>query len=145
MRRRTVIGIVAGLIGSIAVGAAAFAAMGHGREMMMRHMAVAAIDSALDEARATPEQRVAIHAARDRVFVAIEEHQKSRRMDDMLALFESDRLGEDLPALRQQMEAEHAKIATAISAALVDAHAVLTPAQRKTVADFIRSHRHAHP
>jgi Spy/CpxP family protein refolding chaperone len=147
MRRRTMIGLVAAVIGSVAVGAAAFAATGHGREMMMRRMAVAAIDGALDEAQATPEQRTAIHAARDRVFAAVEEHHKGRhaRLDDMLTLFESDRLGDGLPALRQQIEGEHEKIATAISAALVDAHAVLTPAQRKTVAEYVRSHRHPHP
>jgi hypothetical protein len=147
MRRRTMIGLVAGVIGGVAAGAVAFAATGHGREMMMRRMAVAAIDGALDEARATPEQRTAIHAARDRVFAAVEEHRKGRhaRLDDMLALFESDRLGDGLPVFRQQIEDEHEKIAAAIGAALVDAHAVLTPAQRKTVADYVRSHRHAHP
>jgi Spy/CpxP family protein refolding chaperone len=147
MRRRTMIGLVAGVIGSVAAGAAAFAATGHGRDMMMRRMAVAAIDGALDDARTTPEQRTAIHAARDRVFAAVAEHRKGRhaRLDDMLALFESDGLGERLPALRQQIESEHEKIAAAIGAALVDAHAVLTPAQRKTVAEYVRSHRHTHP
>jgi Spy/CpxP family protein refolding chaperone len=147
MRRRTVIGLAVGVIGSVAAGAVAVAATGHGREMMMRRMAVAAIDGALDEAQATPEQRAAIHAARDRVFSAVEEHRKGRhaRLDDMLSLFESDRLGDGLPALRQQIEGEHEKIAAAIGAALVDAHAVLTPAQRKTVAEYVRSHRHAHP
>lgn len=147
MRRRTVIGLVAGVIGSLAAGAAAFAAAGHGREMMMRRMAAAAIDGALDEAQASPEQRAAVHAARDRVFAAVEEHRKGRqtRLDDMLTLFEGDRLDARLPALREQIEGEHARIATAVSAALVDAHAVLTPAQRKVVADYVRSHRHAHP
>jgi Spy/CpxP family protein refolding chaperone len=140
------IGVVIAVLGSVAAGAAAFAAAGHGREMMMRRMASAAIDGALDEAAATPEQRTAIHAARDRVFAVIGEHRKGKqtRMNDMLALFESDRLGDGLPALRQQIEDEHDKIAEAISAALVDAHAVLTPAQRKTVADYVRSHRHGH-
>ncbi len=63
----------------------------------------------------------------------------------MLTLFEGDRLDDRLPALRGQIEGEHARIATAVSAALVDAHAVLTPAQRKVVADYVRSHRHARP
>ena len=147
MRRRTVIGVMAGVLGSVAAGAAAFAAAGHGREMMMRRMAAVAIDGALDEAGASPEQRATVHAARERVFVAIEEHRKSRqaRLDGMLTLFEGDRLDDLLPALREQIETEHAKIADAVSAALVEAHAVLTPSQRKTVADYVRSHRHAHP
>ena len=147
MRRRTVIGLAAGAIGSVLAGAAAIAGATHGRETMMRRMAVAAIDGALDEAQATAEQRAAIHAARDRVFAAVEEHRKGRhaRRDEMLALFEGNRLDDRLPALRQQIEAEHEKIAAVISAALVDAHGALTPAQRKTVADYVRSHRHAHP
>ena len=147
MRRRTVIGVMAGVLGSVAAGAAAFAAAGHGREMMMRRMAAVAIDGALDEAQASPEQRATVHAARERVFAAIEEHRKGRqaRLDGMLTLFEGDRLDDRLPVLREQIEAEHAKIADAVSAALVEAHAVLTPGQRKTVADYVRSHRHAHP
>ena len=145
MKRRTMIWVAVGVIGTVVAGAAAFAAA-HGRETMMRRMAIAAIDGALDEAAATPEQRTAIHAARDRVFAAIEEHRKGKqtRMNDMLALFEGDRLGDGLPALRQQIEGEHERIADAITLALVDAHGVLSPAQRKTIADYVRSHRHAH-
>ena len=143
MRRRTVIGLVAGGIGSMLAGAAAIAGATHGRETVMRRVAVAAIDGALDEAQASPEQRAAIHAARDRVFAAVEEHHKGRhaRMDDMLALFESDRLDDRLPALRQQIEAEHEKIAAVVSGALMDAHGVLTPAQRKAVAEYVRALR----
>lgn len=147
MKRRTMIGLVAGVIGTIAAGAIAFASAGHGRETMMRRMASAAIDGALDEARVTAEQRAAIYAARDRVFAAVEEHRKTRftRFDGLLAALEAERIDASLPVLRQQIEAEHAKIADAVGAALADAHAVLTPAQRKTVADYVRSHRHAHP
>ena len=146
MKRRTMIGVAVAVVGSVVAGVGAFAAAGHGREMMMRRMASAAIDGALDEAAATTEQRTAIHAARDRVFAAIEEHRKEKqtRVNDMIALFESDRLSDGLPAIRQRIEGEHGKIADAIGAALVDAHTVLTPAQRKTVADYVRSHRHAH-
>ena len=108
-------------------GAAAIAGATHGRETMMRRMADAAIDGALDEAQASPEQRAAIHAARDRVFAVVEEHRKGRpaRRDELLALFERDRLDDRLPALRQQIESEHEKIAA--------------------VADYVRSHRHMHP
>jgi hypothetical protein len=75
------------VIGGVAAGAVAFAATGHGREMMMRRMAVAAIDGALDEARATPEQRTAIHAARDRVFAAVEEHRKGKSLHSSYTAF----------------------------------------------------------
>ena len=150
MRRRTVIGLSAAVIGSLLAGTAAAIAgigPGHGRETMMRRMAAVAIDGALDEAQASAEQRAAIHAARDRVFAAIQGHRLERgaRLDGMLALFEGDRLDDGLRALRRQIEAEHEKIADTVTAALVDAHAALTPAQRRVVADYVRSHRHAHP
>jgi hypothetical protein len=144
-----VIGLSAAVIGSLLAGTAAAIAVGHGRgrETMMRRMAAAAIDGALDEAKASAEQRAAIHAARDRVFAAIHDHRRERgaRLDGMLALFEGERLDDGLRALRPQIEAEHEKIADTVTAALVDAHAALTPAQRRVVADYVRSHRHAHP
>ena len=148
MSRRTVIGLSVAAIGILVAGAGAFAlAHGPGREAMMRRMAIAAIDGALDEARATPEQRAAIGAARDRVFEAIKDHRRDRqaRLDGMLTLFEGDRLDDGLRAFRAQIEAEHSKIAEALSAALGEAHAVLTPTQRKTVADYVRGHRPMHP
>jgi len=149
MRRRTVIGLSVAAIGSLVAGAAAFAGAVHGsgREAMMRRMAAAAIDGALDEAQASPEQRAAISTARDRVFAAIQDHRRDRsaRLDGVLTLFEGDRLGDGLHELRGQIEGEHGAIADTITAALVEAHAVLTPAQRKAVADYVRSRRHMHP
>ena len=149
MRRRTVIGLTVGAIGSMVTGAVAFAAAGHGhgRETMMRRMVAGAIDDALDEARVSPEQRATIHAARDRVFAAVQDHQQGRQacMADMLTLFEGDGLDTGLQGVRQRMGQEHEKIADVVSAALVDAHAALTPTQRKTVADYVRSRRHMAP
>ena len=120
MRRRTVIGLSAAVIGSLLAGTvAAIAGAGHGlgRETMVRRMAAAAIDGALDEAQASAEQRAAIHAARDRVFAAIQDHRRERgaRLDGMLALFEGDRLDDGLPELRRQIEAEHEKIADSVT------------------------------
>ena len=51
-------------------------------------------------------------------------------------------LREDAPAAAR--EAEHRQVADAISQALVDVHDVLTPAQRKAVADYVRAHRRGH-
>ncbi|HMH48846.1 MAG TPA: hypothetical protein VK548_01335 [Candidatus Acidoferrum sp.] len=148
MRRRTVIGLSVAAIGTLVAGAGAFAvAHGPGREAMMRRMAIAAIDGALDEAQASPEQRVAIRAARDRVFAEVQDHRRDRqaRLDGMLTLFEGDRLDDGLRAVRAQIETDHGKIADVMSAALVEAHAVLSPTQRKVVADYVRSHRPMHP
>ena len=148
MRRRTVIGLSVAAIGSVVAGAAAMAA-GHGpaREVMMRRMAIVAIDGALDEAQASPEQRAAICAACDRVFAAIQDHRRDRqaRLEGLLTLFEGERLDDGLRAFRAQIETEHGTIADALGAAIVEAHGVLTPTQRKVVANYVRSHRPMHP
>ena len=148
MRRRTVIGLSVAAVGTLLAGAGAFAvAHGPGREAMMRRIAIAVVDGALDEAQAAPEQRTAIRAACDRVFAALQDHRRDRqaRLDGMLTLFEGDRLDDGLRAFRAQIETEHGKIADAVSAALMEAHGVLTPAQRKTVAAYVRNHRPMHP
>ena len=148
MRRRTVNGLSVEAIGTLVAGAGAFAvAQGPGREAMMRRMAIAVVDGALDEAQASPEQRAAIRAACDRVFAAVQDHRRDRqaRLDSMLTLFEGERLDDGLRAFRAQIETEHGTIADALGAAIVEAHGVLTPTQRKVVANYVRSHRPMHP
>ena len=77
MTRRMLIGIGTVLGATLLVGAGALA-WGHGgrgvHHAVMKRVAVAMVDDALDAAQATPEQRAAIHAARDRVFAAVEQH-----------------------------------------------------------------------
>jgi Spy/CpxP family protein refolding chaperone len=152
MNRRTMIGLVAAAVAGTAVtGAGAFALAGHRmreggmREGMMRRMATAMIDDALDTAHVTPEQRETIHATRDRLFALMEEHRRTRRarLDEMLAAFEGEPLDTArLQALRQEVEAQHARLADAIGQALGEIHAALTPDQRKALADYVRAHRH---
>ena len=115
-----------------------------GRQWMMKRMVNAAIDDALDAAKATPEQRARIHAARDRALTEVESHMSDRhgRLDEVLSAFESDRLDPaKLQAMRTRREEEHRRIADGIQAAVVEAHDTLTPEQRRAVADWIRSHR----
>ncbi len=130
MTRRTMIGLAAGavLAGTAVVGAGAFAfaRAGHGmREGMMRRVATAAIDDALDAAHVTPEQRQTIHASRDRLFSLMEEHRRTRqgRLEAVLVVFEGEALDTArLQALRQEIEAEHGRVADAIGQALGAAH-----------------------
>jgi hypothetical protein len=77
----------------------------------------------------------------------VEAHRQTRggHMDEALALFEADTIDPGrVTAFRTQREAEHRQVADAISQALVDVHDVLTPAQRKAVADYVRAHRRGH-
>ena len=149
MKRRTTIGLLAALTGGLVAGATALALGGPpARHGMMKRFVSARIEDALDGAGVTPEQRTAVHAARDRVFAAVEEHWNSRgaRLEEVLRLFEADQVDPDrVAALRQAREDEHRRMADAIEQAIVEAHDALTPAQRKIVADYVRAHhRHHH-
>lgn len=154
MTRRMMFGLGAGAAATVLVGATALAfthgpGRWHGHAGMgypiMRRVATAIVDDALDAIKATPEQRATAHAARDRVLAAVQAHreQRGQRMQEALALFESDALDPArLDAFRRSVEEEHRKIGDAISQALADVHRVLTPEQRKQLTDYVRQHRH---
>ena len=147
MTRRMTVGVLAVVTAGLVVGAAAFAFAHGARHGMMKRFVSAAIDDALDTAKVTAEQRPAIHAARDRVFVAFEQHRQTRRdrLADALAIFEGDQVDRArVDALRQQGEDEHRRIADAVSQALIEVHDVLTPEQRRVLAEYVRSHRGRH-
>ena len=150
MKRRTAIWMVAILTGGLLAGAAALAYGGyrHRHEMMQRFV-TSAIDDALDRAGGvTPEQRRSVHAARDRVFAAFQEHRRDRtgRAQEVLSLFEAEQVDPAaLTALRARIEDEHRKMGDVITQAVVEVHDVLTPAQRKALADYVRErHRRFH-
>jgi Spy/CpxP family protein refolding chaperone len=146
LSRRTILGTLAVLgVGMVTV-VAAFA-HGGGRPAMMKRIATAMIDEALEPAKVTPDQRAKIYASRDRAFAALEAHRQTRgtHLAEALALFEADTVDPGrLATFRAQHEAEHRQVADAISQSLVEIHDVLTPAQRKAVADWIRAHRAGH-
>jgi Spy/CpxP family protein refolding chaperone len=145
LSRRTILGSLAVLGVGLIASAAAFAHGGPGgRHGMMKRMVSSMIDEALEPANVTADQRAKIYAARDRAFGAAEAHRQTRgaHMDEALALFESDTIDPGrMATFRAQREAEHRQVADAISQAITEVHDVLTPAQRKAVADWIRAHR----
>jgi Spy/CpxP family protein refolding chaperone len=156
MNKRMIIGVLA--IGTLLVVAYAFAQGPGGPEGprgwsgpggplmhggMMRGMIARRLDRALDRASVTPEQRVKIYAARDRVFAAFDAqpHDSRARRDRMLALFEGNSLTTaQLDAAHQQEEQQRQRLRAAIHQAVVDVHDTLTPAQRKVVAEYMRTH-----
>jgi Spy/CpxP family protein refolding chaperone len=143
LNRRTILGSLAVLGVGLVTTVAAFAhGGGHGRPAMMKRFVSAMIDEALEPANVTAEQRTRIYAARDRAFAAFEAHRQTRgtHMDDALALFEADAVDPGrVAAFRAQREAEHRQVGDALVQALTEVHDVLTPAQRKAVADWIRA------
>jgi Spy/CpxP family protein refolding chaperone len=149
LSRRTVLGSLAAVMGvGLVTAVAAFAhGGGLGRPAMMKRIATAMIDEALEPASVTADQRAKIYAARDRAFAAFEAQRQTRgaHMAEALALFEADTVDPGrLATFRAQREAEHRQVADAVSQAIVDVHDVLTPVQRKAVADWIRAHRPGH-
>jgi Spy/CpxP family protein refolding chaperone len=150
MKRRTVIGLAAGAAVSLAAGAGALAFGGGpagARHAIMRRVITATIDEALDRAQVTPEQRQTINAARDRVFATVDAERAGRQthLEEALRLFESDQPDPaQVEALHGQGEEGRQRIRQAIHEAIVQAHDVLTPAQRKALTDYIRAHRLAH-
>ena len=148
LSRRTILGSVAVVGLGLVTAVAAFGhGMGHGRSAMMKRMATAMIDEALAPANVTADQRARIYAVRDRVFTTMEAHRQTRgaHISEALALFESDTVDPGrVAAFRAQREAEHRQVADTISQAITEVHDVLTPAQRKAVADWIRANRPGH-
>jgi Spy/CpxP family protein refolding chaperone len=145
LSRRTIFGVLVGVLAVGMIGSlAAFAHGPGGGPPMMRRMAAAMIDDALNAANVTAEQRTVIYASRDRVFAAMEAQRQGHRahMDEALALFEADTLDPaQVAALRAQREADRQQMADTVSQAIKEVHDVLTPVQRKAVADWIRAHR----
>jgi Spy/CpxP family protein refolding chaperone len=147
MTRRKTVAVVAVAAMGLLVGAGATAWAFHGgggRPALMRRVATAMVDDALDAAQVTPEQRATIHAARDRVLAAIEESRQARmaRRETMFQLFQADQVDEgQLQALRAQTQNEHRRIGDALVQALRETHDTLTAAQRTALADYVRAHR----
>ena len=148
LSRRTILGSLAVLgVGVGLITAVAAFAHGGARPAMMKRFVSAMIDDALAPANVTPDQRTKIYAARDRAFAAFEAHRQTRgaHMNEALALFEADVVDPGRVAtFRAQREAEHRQVADAISQAITEVHDVLTPAQRKVVADWVRANHPGH-
>ena len=149
MKRRTMFGLMAaGAVGLAAAGgAAAYGAHGGGRHAIMKRMVAAAIDDALDEAKATPDQRTTINQIRDRAFAAVEQARTSHRahLEEGLRLFEADRVDPtQVEAFHRQGDEERGRMREAIHQAIVEVHDVLTPVQRRAIAEYVRAHRLSH-
>jgi Spy/CpxP family protein refolding chaperone len=149
MKRRTVFGLItAGAVGLAAAGGAvAYGAHSGGRHAFMKRMVVAAIDDALDEAKVTPDQRARINEIRDRALAAVEQARAGRHahLEEGLRLFEADQVDPGaVDAFHRQADEERQRMRETIHQAIVDVHGVLTPAQRRAVADYVRQHRLSH-
>lgn len=132
--------------GALAFGARAYA-QHHPCGGFFAHHIQQQIQGALDAAKATPEQRAAVDAAREHVMAAFQASQTARQADleDALAIFSADTLDpQALAQHRARREAEGIKVGDAIVQALYDTHDALTPPQRQAVADYVRAQAAEH-
>jgi Spy/CpxP family protein refolding chaperone len=132
--------LVAGLFGATAL------ARGHGgpfgRERMKTHISEH-IDELLEAINASPEQTGAIRAARDRAFAAIDSGRGDRPADLARAaqLFTADRIDAGaVDALRAEHQTRVRTAADAIVGAVVEAHDVMSPVQRKDAVEYWQAH-----
>jgi Spy/CpxP family protein refolding chaperone len=147
MKRHWKIGL--GIVGALAValvaGGAAFASgHGFGHEGFAKRRITRHIDAALDAINATPQQRDAIHAARDHVFDSFAEAHQSHANDlqEALGLWQADQIdASGVAALRARHQAAAKQAGDAVVQALSDAHDALTAPQRQQLATYLRAHQ----
>ena len=106
------------------------------------------IDAAFDAAKATTEQRASLEKTKQRVLASIEaSHQnQSANIQKVMELFQADTIdAAQVKALRDSHEAAARADGDAIVAALNEAHATLTPAQRRAVGEQLRTQKNDGP
>jgi len=117
------------------------------RERMMGAMIQTGVDSVLDELKATPEQRTAINAAKDRVVAAFKtgHADKGADLEQLLGLFAADKLDNaKIDALRTDHMQRMRKIADAVIQSITDVHDVLSADQRAQLIAFVKAHHPHH-
>ena len=108
--------------------------------------AFAHVNDALDQVKASQEQRTAVENALEQVWNAVkDEHEASTgHLDQALAIFQSPQIDKaQLEKLRAEHQARRQKIGDAIVQAFHDVHDALTSAQRKQLVAWVRSN-HPH-
>lgn len=134
-------GITVALVAVVAVvGLAGFACAHHGHPhdpAQIASMVNARVDDALDDLDATPDQRTKIHAIADRMLAAAQGAHASHAADRATVLAEWKADAPDRAKLHALVDARVDELRTLAHQAVdagVDAHDVLTPAQREKVA-----------
>jgi periplasmic protein CpxP/Spy len=145
MKRNFKIGLaIAGVLVVALIAGGAALASGHMHEGFAKRRITRHIDAALDAVAATPQQRDAVHAARDHVFDTVAQgHQAhAAAFQQALALWQADKLDAgQLAQLRALHLAQAQKTGDAISQAISDTHDALTADQRQKLAVYLRDHK----
>jgi len=112
---------------------------GHGHGQMMQLS-----ERMLDRVNATPEQRTQIRQIMDAARTDMQAQRQTQQglRDQTMQLFSQPNVdARAAEALRQQMLAQHDQRSKRMMQAMIDASRVLTPEQRKLMADNMKKHR----
>lgn len=115
---------------------------GHWQERMMRFWADRATERAFDKIQATPDQRKALTALRDRVIDKFAATRDGRRadLDRALALWQADRWDDaQAKTLVDGQRQRGEEMAQFVTQQALELHKVLTPAQRAKLAEFVQN------
>lgn len=150
-----------GAFGALALSAVLFGGLaraqdgdeGHGHKAaFVQRMINSRVDDALDAIKATPQQRTAIYAVRDRMVNEAKQsflggrQQHQQDLEAALTLFTADQFDtEKAAALKNQRTAEAQArwnhMADSALQAIAEVHGVLTPPQRQALAQYLREHQ----
>jgi hypothetical protein len=120
-----------------------------GRQRIARRVIEAMIDEALDRAEVRSEQRAQIYRARNRAFAAIDDYLEdgdaalcplveAELREQVQRHFASDPIDAALLDARRARPG-HRRIVETIARSMREAHAALTPAQRRVIAGYVRA------
>lgn len=149
------------LVGALALSAAVFGRAyakdegGDRRAAFMQRIVNHKVDAALDAVQATPKQRTAIYAVRDRVSAEARKTfeggrgQHDQDFETALSLltadtFDRDRANALLSQRSAEAQARWQQLGQTALGAVAEVHDILTPAQRRTLAEHLREQRAAH-
>jgi Spy/CpxP family protein refolding chaperone len=142
MKRKLLFPLAVLALGTLAAGTV-YAARQHGGRMMAAHV-IGVIDEALDQNPLTPAQKQALEATLDKAMADAKAHRDERKADvgRALDLFTADTL--DTAALDQLASSHLQHVREHVRGVVTEVHDVLTPAQRKELAAFLRERASEH-
>jgi Spy/CpxP family protein refolding chaperone len=126
-------------------GAAVAAGVHHGRAGFMKDRIAARVSAALDEIKATPQQRQVVQQAENDIVNAIQAKAQGRKgaHQALLTAFAADTFdGQALQTFADARSQDVKDLSSVIIPSLQKIHDALTPEQRAKVVQLVQEHHH---
>ena len=143
MKRWKQIAFLVGVLGI--AGAAVAAGMHHGRAGFMKDRIAARVSAALDEIKATPQQRQVVQQAENDIVNAIQAKAQARKgaHQALLTAFAGDTFdGQALQTFADARSQDVKDLSSVIIPSLQKVHDALTPEQRAKLVQLVQEHHH---